>query len=170
LVIGIGAGLVVALIAVVAVILLGRSSTSAEAAKTQSASTSSSAASSQGASSAPAQASTAPGTSTTTTTVTAPARPSYPPVAITGTACGISGSSPYSHAAAGNDHTSCPFAQAVRSAYLTSGANGSDVTVEAYSKVTKLWYVMTCTGSQPVRCTGGNDALVWLYGGDATFS
>jgi hypothetical protein len=168
LVIGIGAGLVVALIAVAAVILLGRSSTSAEAAKTQGAS--SSATSSQPAS--PAPASTAPSTSTTTTTttVTSSARSSYPAVAITGTACGTSGSSPYSHAAAGNDHTSCPFAQAVRSAYLTSGANGSDVTVQAYSKVTKLWYVMTCTGNQPVRCTGGNDALVWLYGGTATFS
>jgi hypothetical protein len=168
LAIGIGAGLVVALIAVAAVVLLGRSSTSAEAARTPGASPSSLAASSQSASQAPA--STAPSASTTTTTVTESAPPAYPVVAITGTPCGSSGSSPYSRAAAGNDHTSCPFAQAVRGAYVASGADGSNVTVQAYSRVTKKWYVMTCVGSQPVQCTGGNDALVWLYGGDATFS
>jgi hypothetical protein len=28
---------------------------------------------------------------------------------------------------------------------------------------------MWCASDQPVTCTGGNDAVVYLYGGDASF-
>jgi hypothetical protein len=29
---------------------------------------------------------------------------------------------------------------------------------------------MTCSGNQPVQCGGGNNALVYIYGGSASFS
>jgi hypothetical protein len=28
---------------------------------------------------------------------------------------------------------------------------------------------MTCSGDELVRCTGGNDAIIYLHGGEATF-
>jgi hypothetical protein len=54
--------------------------------------------------------------------------------------------------------TSCPFALIVEQAWASAG-NG-DVT--AYSPVTGLNYVMDCESSNPVVCTGGNNASVQI--------
>lgn len=56
-----------------------------------------------------------------------------------------------------NNHTSCPFARAVRDAYESSGGES---TVVAYSPVTNQAYTMTCTSGIPTVCRGGNDAVV----------
>lgn len=73
---------------------------------------------------------------------------------------------PIGTAVADNDHTSCPFAVSVRSAYAHSGATPPEmVVVNAYSPVKKQWYAMTCSGEQPVVCRGGNDARVLLFEG-----
>ncbi len=56
-----------------------------------------------------------------------------------------------------NNHTSCPFARAVRDAYESSGG---EATVVAYSPVTNQAYTMTCTSGIPTVCRGGNDAVV----------
>jgi len=93
----------------------------------------------------------------------------YPPVSITGKECGRSGSGRYAAAAAGNDHTTCPFALNVRKEYQGSGANGAEIRLRVYSPVTKQRYDMDCSGDQPVMCVGGSDALVYLYGGEASF-
>ena len=88
---------------------------------------------------------------------------------ITGRECGRLGQGAYAAAAAGNAHTSCPFAIAVRSAYLASGASGGTTSLRAYSPSTHTSYDMACAGDQPVICTGGKDAVVYLYGGAASF-
>jgi hypothetical protein len=98
------------------------------------------------------------------------ASPSYPEMSLTGKECGRTGDGPYAAAAAANDHTSCPFALNVRDQYVGSGGNGSAVSITAHSPVTNKDYTMQCSGSQPVTCSGGNDAVVYLYGGSATFS
>ena len=79
-----------------------------------------------------------------------------------GKLCSTLGSGPFATAAAGNDHTSCPFADAVRDAYQASGADGADTTLNVFSPVTKKDYDMLCTGPAPIACTGGNDALVLI--------
>ena len=58
-----------------------------------------------------------------------------------------------------NSVTSCPFAQNVRSAYASSGGSSS---IEVYSPVTDTTYRMSCGGSVPVICTGGNGAAVYI--------
>ena len=60
--------------------------------------------------------------------------------------------------------TSCPFAVAVRDAYLAAdpGDDGS-ATLEVRSPVTGRSYSMRCTGDVVTTCTGGNDASVVLY-------
>jgi len=93
----------------------------------------------------------------------------YPPVSITGKECGRSGSGRYAAAAAGNNHTTCPFALNVRKEYQGSGANGAEIRLRVYSPVTKKRYDMDCSGDQPVMCVGGSDALVYLYGGEPSF-
>jgi hypothetical protein len=70
---------------------------------------------------------------------------------------------PLSNSAAGTDITSCPFAEAVRAQYLRQGLRDRPVTLNVMSPVTDQIYVMTCIGSQVVTCTGGNDAVVYLY-------
>ncbi len=113
--------------------------------------------------------STQPAKATTTPTPT-PTTTSYPPVALPGKACGGSGNGPWSRAAAGSSQTSCPFAIAVQQAYLASSpAPNQPRTVAATSPVTGKAYPMACTGDQPVTCAGGNGAVVYLYGGVATF-
>ncbi|MBK6886990.1 MAG: hypothetical protein IPH03_11530 [Tetrasphaera sp.] len=73
---------------------------------------------------------------------------------------------PIGTAAKDNDHTSCPFAVAVRSAYAHSGAVPPErVELRAHSPVTGRTYTMVCEGSQPVVCVGGNDARVLLFEG-----
>jgi hypothetical protein len=83
-----------------------------------------------------------------------------------GKVCSVSGRGPYATAATGNDHTSCPFATAVRKAYLASHADGSPVTLNVTSPVTHQAYDMTCEFIGPITCTGGNDAMVLI--GNAT--
>lgn len=55
-------------------------------------------------------------------------------------------------------NTTCAFAANVQSAYDQNGEG----TVTAYSPVTNRTYAMTCLGTAPVVCTGGNDATVYL--------
>ena len=61
-----------------------------------------------------------------------------------------------------NADTSCPFAQNVAHAYVSSLAyqNG---TVTASSPVTGQTYQMQCTYGWPVSCKGGTNALVEFY-------
>jgi hypothetical protein len=70
---------------------------------------------------------------------------------------------PLSNSAAGTAVTSCPFAEAVRAQYLRQGLRGAPVTLNVMSPVTDEIYVMTCIGSQVVTCTGGNNAVVYLF-------
>jgi serine/threonine-protein kinase len=58
-----------------------------------------------------------------------------------------------------NSVTTCPFAENTRSAYAES--NGSRE-IQAYSPVTGVTYEMTCGGSNPVVCRGGNNAAVYF--------
>ena len=55
-------------------------------------------------------------------------------------------------------NTSCAFAEAVRSAYASSGPG----TVIAYSPVTNRTYAMSCSAGSYVVCTGGNNASVYF--------
>ena len=55
--------------------------------------------------------------------------------------------------------TTCPFALNVAQAYYESG--GSNV-ISAYSPVTGSTYSMTCSGSAPTVCNGGNNATVYI--------
>ncbi len=65
--------------------------------------------------------------------------------------------------ARGNDVTSCEFAESVRRAYLSGQEDGEPATVTARSPVTGQDYVVSCSGSAPVRCAGGDNAVVLLY-------
>lgn len=69
--------------------------------------------------------------------------------------------------ARGNEVTSCPFAEETRIAFAKGGAaSEASRTVVVYSPVTKQRYDMSCvlTGPGPlVTCTGGNDAVVYLF-------
>jgi hypothetical protein len=56
-------------------------------------------------------------------------------------------------------NTSCEFAFNVADAYYSAGQPS---TVEAYSPVTGLTYTMSCSGTSPTVCQGGNDASVYL--------
>lgn len=57
--------------------------------------------------------------------------------------------------------TSCPFATAVRDAYVSSGGGASSLRVR--SPVTDRSYTMSCSGESVTTCTGGNHAVVVLY-------
>ena len=63
--------------------------------------------------------------------------------------------------ASGNSGTTCAFAEAVRSSYNDAG--GGTGYFDAYSPVTGKVYTMYCSGYAPVTCTGGNNAVVYLY-------
>lgn len=65
--------------------------------------------------------------------------------------------------ARGTEVTSCPFAEAVRDAYLAKDPKGADVSLEVRSPVTGDSYTMRCTGRSVTVCTGGNNAVVYLY-------
>lgn len=73
----------------------------------------------------------------------------------------------FTRSARGNQATSCPFAEEARIAYARSGAASESArTVTVYSPVTKKLYDMSCRQTAPgplVTCTGGNDAVVYLY-------
>ncbi|MGH3430268.1 MAG: SPOR domain-containing protein, partial [Mycobacteriales bacterium] len=57
-------------------------------------------------------------------------------------------------------YTSCPFAREVARAYYASGESGE---VVAYSPVTEKPYTMNCSGTDPVLCTDGKSARVYLF-------
>jgi hypothetical protein len=69
----------------------------------------------------------------------------------------------FSISAVGSSVTSCAFAEAVRAEYVNQPRRGGKVTIAAYSPVTGETYAMTCTGGDVVTCTGGNDAVIYLY-------
>ncbi len=73
-------------------------------------------------------------------------------------ACG--GASGGTKAGSGTALTSCPFAQAVRDAYVQAGGASS---LEVRSPVTNKEYTMHCSGGSVTTCTGGNNAVVFLY-------
>ncbi|MBX7135050.1 MAG: hypothetical protein K1X67_20485 [Fimbriimonadaceae bacterium] len=82
-----------------------------------------------------------------------------PPEAVV---CSQSAGGTYRVAARGNNVTTCPFAEAVREQVNRSSA-GFPRTVNAYSPITKQSYDMWCVGQSLIKCTGGNDAVVYLY-------
>jgi Protein kinase domain/SPOR domain len=59
----------------------------------------------------------------------------------------------------GEAYTSCAFAREVAAAYYAGGESSQ---IEAYSPKTELTYSMTCTGTNPVLCTDGDTARVYL--------
>lgn len=65
--------------------------------------------------------------------------------------------------AVGSSTTSCAFADNVWSAYMNQPRRSGTVFVFAYSPVTGITYMMTCVGQRVVSCTGGNNAVVYLY-------
>ena len=74
-------------------------------------------------------------------------------------------SGPYSKSAVGTTVTSCPFAEEVRIAYGASGPPSALArVVHAFSPVTGKSYPMTCAANGAlVTCTGGEDAIVYVY-------
>jgi hypothetical protein len=91
----------------------------------------------------------------------------YPDVSVPAGSkeCARTGTGPFDAVGTANESTSCPFAVNVRDAYVAAGLNGTPGHVTASSPVTGQSYDMTCSGSQPVLCTGGVAARVVLYGG-----
>lgn len=79
--------------------------------------------------------------------------------------CERTGSGQFGAAARGNDVTSCPFVIAVRRDYLNSGIDGGNGTLRTWSPVMEQYYTMSCSGRQPAVCRGGNNAVVYIYGG-----
>lgn len=65
--------------------------------------------------------------------------------------------------AIGSSKTSCAFAQSVLQAYWNQPQRSGTVNVYAYSPVTGKSYLMTCRGTRVVTCTGGDNAVVYLY-------
>lgn len=105
----------------------------------------------------------APGAATTTTS-SSKAPVALPPGAQV---CPPSGgpSGAFAQSATGSPGTTCPFAEQVRQAYGASGpASSTPRQVEAVSPVTGQHYTMTCAANGSlVTCSGGNDAVVYLY-------
>jgi hypothetical protein len=98
--------------------------------------------------------------------VPTPSSTGYPAVHVQeGKECARSGSGAFAAVGTSNKTTTCPFAINVRTAYVKAYPDGGSGTVEAYSPATKKDYSMACTGSQPVRCSGGVAAQVIIYGG-----
>ena len=56
-----------------------------------------------------------------------------------------------------NGATSCAFAANVRDEYRSSGGSPS---ITVFSPVTQITCTMSCSGSGPVTCRGGNGAVV----------
>jgi hypothetical protein len=71
--------------------------------------------------------------------------------------------SEFASSAIGTSVTSCAFAESVRRAYINSPGRNRSVTIQAASPITKLSYTMSCIGDQVVRCTGGDEAVVYIY-------
>ena len=77
-----------------------------------------------------------------------------------------SGTSTVGNANCGNGittgpHTSCPFAENVRSTYFAQG--GGNITITAFSPVTGHSYTMTCIVGEGIHaCTGPQDIAVYF--------
>ena len=71
----------------------------------------------------------------------------------------------YAHSAIGTSVTSCPFAEQVRLAYGASGPPAATPRpITAVSPVTGNSYTLTCAANGfLVTCTGGDDAIVYVY-------
>lgn len=114
-------------------------------------------------------------TSTVAVTATAPAeqetsvpavQPAQPAAAARPAGayeCTNTGGGQLSRSAVGSSVTSCDFAASVRSAYIGAGGSGGSMVVNAYSPVTGQVYTMSCSGGPPVTCSGGNNAVVYIY-------
>lgn len=65
----------------------------------------------------------------------------------------------------GNDQTSCPFSENVARAFdRLEQPVTEEITLEGvFSPVTGLTYTLDCSYSTPVRCTGGNNAVIYLF-------
>lgn len=77
-------------------------------------------------------------------------------------------STTFANSATGTSVTSCSFAEEVRNAYsqnsLDTAAGTESRSVSAMSPVTGVTYTMNCaTEGQLVRCSGGENAVVYLY-------
>ena len=77
--------------------------------------------------------------------------------------CVDEGGADLPRAGRGTVETSCPFAIAVREAYLDTARPGDPASVQALSPVTGQTYTMGCQGGEVVTCRGGNNAVVYLY-------
>ena len=64
-----------------------------------------------------------------------------------------------SRTAFANPVTTCGFALNVERAFYASGESS---TITAHSNTTGLDYTMQCGGFNPVTCTGGNEAAVYI--------
>ncbi|MFC9355174.1 hypothetical protein ACFTZB_01125 [Rhodococcus sp. NPDC057014] len=69
----------------------------------------------------------------------------------------------FTSSAVGTAVTSCGFAEEVRRQYLNQPQRGRPVTIEADSPVTGQRYPMGCGGVRVVTCSGGNNAVVYVY-------
>lgn len=101
-----------------------------------------------------------PAPSTTPPAATTPAPTGFPASARECTTGGTVGG--IARSAAGNEVTSCPFAENVRRAYAAQPRRDGVVSITASSPVTGSRYTMSCSGAGLVTCRGGNDALVYL--------
>jgi hypothetical protein len=88
----------------------------------------------------------------------APASGATPAIAYEAPAGTVSNETPCGGGLAVGPHTTCAFAENVRSAYEANGPG----TAVVYSPVTQQTYAMTCSTGTPVVCTGGNDASVYF--------
>lgn len=64
----------------------------------------------------------------------------------------------------GNSATSCPFAENVARAYAAMDPPPEDAVTltDVASPVTGKNYTLSCTYTAPIRCTGGNNAVIFL--------
>lgn len=71
----------------------------------------------------------------------------------------------FTSSAIGTTVTSCAFAEEVRKAYANGGDNSiTDRSVMAHSPIKNRDYKMNCTaGDQFATCTGGENAIVYVY-------
>lgn len=100
-------------------------------------------------------------TATATATETATADPTRIELAPSAAQCSNVGSIAVYR---GNDQTSCPFAENVARAYaaLVEPVTGPVTLSDVASPVTGQTYSLTCEFTSPVRCSGGDNAVVYL--------
>lgn len=96
----------------------------------------------------------------------------FPSLTLKGRFCSSAGVGPYGKVAAGNDATPCEFAANIQMNYVAQAKvlGGQPPTVTAYEAKSGSAVTLRCSGSQPVTCSGPSDLVVYLYGGEATFT